>query len=93
MSSAPVIGAPIGIDVNRDAMLRRADPIYREWSSAMRPAFDRVNRIVPTHEGLTHWRVTKLALRPLIRDGEDILTYETFITTPPARPEWLEVLS
>jgi hypothetical protein len=88
----------IGISVDRWWRLRGTDDndAFEAWAMQVVPAFFRAREMQALDESLTRWRTDNyyphcLYRRPLL-PLDEVPTYTKYVTTPPARPEWLEVL-
>ena len=86
----------IGISVDRWWGNLRADETFRQWADAITPAVARAREMQALNEGLTCWRTENFYPSHIMRRMlplDEAPTYHKIVHTPPARPEWLEVLA
>ena len=85
----------IGISVDRWWSFMHKDAAFTAWANGVMPTFLCAREMQALDESLTRWRTDNYyphciyrSLYPL----HELPTYTKYVTTPPARPEWLEVL-
>ena len=86
----------LGIGVDRWHHLRLVDLMFRAWSERVMPAVHDAIELQAMNEGLTWWHTKNLYHRSVYRrlpDRHELPTFHKYVHTPPARPEWLEVLA